>query len=515
MSSSSTITLPPGALLHKAQAVARAARREGGRAFLVGGYVRDALLGLSPKDADMEVYGLEAPVLRRVLERLGHVNCVGESFRVYKLVWRERASNPNASGADMPSVAPNAAAPNAAAPNAVAPNAVASAANPPVNPSANPERHELDVSLPRRDRKTGEGHRGFEVEGDPNASFEDACRRRDFTINALLCDPLDGVLIDPFGGALDLENRVLRAVDPLHFGEDSLRVLRAVQFAARFGMQVEPQTIALCRAIDLGDLPRERIWGEWEKLLLKSARPSLGLQAARELGVLELFPALSRAMSTHETALCLAFDRAARERDLLGDERADDVFENRTDTSREDARREEQIATFKRAGTQKQIALMLATLGAFFSESDETLTLLATLGIQTIAGYNVRSQVSVLSALARLPARHYEAVQRGETVSEGHLRRLVLHCEPRLLFHLARALGHEDAAAWFLKRMRELDVEFGPPAPLLLGRHLLEMGLEPGPRIGQITRAVYEMQLDGIVSTHARALEAARAMIAE
>ena len=507
------VVLPPGALLFKAQAVARAVGRQGGRAFLVGGYVRDALLGLSPKDADIEVYGLEAAALRRVLEGLGHVNCVGESFRVYKLVWHERVQNTprndgsrNDASSDHNNRTQQNAKSNAAAPSAAA---LTSAAALSTNAPVNRERHELDVSLPRRDRKTGEGHRGFEVEGDPNASFEDACRRRDFTINALLCDPLDGALIDPFNGALDLKNRLLRAVDPLHFAEDSLRVLRAVQFAARFQMQVEPQTIALCRSIDLGDLPRERIWGECEKWLLKAARPSLGLEAARELDVLQkLFPALRACMSTHARDLCAALDRGARERDAMDEE------EGQARDDAQSAAGAQSAASISRLASRpaRQAALMLATIGAWLESETEFLD---SLGIKTIAGYDVRAQVLALRDLARFPGQWYAQSQRGDAVFDGDLRRVALRCEPRLLMHLARALGDEDAASWFIERMRALGVEHGAPAPLLLGRRLLEMGLKTGPRIGQITRAIYQMQLDGTVSTHAQALEAARAMIEE
>ena len=147
-------------LFSKSQVLARAVQARNGRALLVGGYVRDELLGRAPKDADVEVYGLQAPDLRATLETLGRVDCVGESFRVYKLVWHERKI-----------------------------------------------RYELDVSLPRRDMKVGEGHKGFEVQGDPFASFEDAARRRDFTLNAILRDPLSGEIIDPFGGQTDLRRR--------------------------------------------------------------------------------------------------------------------------------------------------------------------------------------------------------------------------------------------------------------------------------------------------------------------
>ena len=151
--------------------------------------------------------------------------------------------------------------------------------------------HDLDVSMPRRERKSGRGHRAFVIEGDPSMSIVEASRRRDFTINAILKDPLTDEIIDPFDGRRDIEQGVLRAVSAETFAEDSLRVLRAAQFAARFEFRVAPETVELCRGIDLSDLPAERIWGELEKLLLRAQRPSIGIGWLHALGVLEkLFP---------------------------------------------------------------------------------------------------------------------------------------------------------------------------------------------------------------------------------
>src|SRR5690242_9794979 len=218
--------------------ISRAVREAGGRAYLVGGLVRDRLMGSTEpaRDYDLEVYGLDGPALRSILERFGRVNAVGEAFTVYKV-------------------------------------------------------GEIDVSIPRRDSKTGAGRRGFAVTGDPSMSVAEASRRRDFTINAMLCDPLTGDVIDPHGGQIDLRARRLRAVDPETFVEDSLRVLRGMQFAARFEFSIDPATVALCRRIPLNDLPAERLWGEFEKLLLRSRRPSIGLRAGLDLGVIDaLFP---------------------------------------------------------------------------------------------------------------------------------------------------------------------------------------------------------------------------------
>ncbi len=202
--------------------LARALKAEGGRALLVGGCVRDALMGREPKDWDLEVYGVDPAKLRESLEPFGPVNVVGEAFTVYKL------------GAD------------------------------------------LDVSMPRRERKSGLGHRAFVIEGDPSMTIEEATSRRDFTINAILQDPLTEEIIDPYGGQSDIQNGMLRAVSLATFAEDSLRVLRAAQFAARFEFEIEPETVALCRQVDLSDLPSERVWGEIEKLLLRARQPYYG-----------------------------------------------------------------------------------------------------------------------------------------------------------------------------------------------------------------------------------------------
>ena len=218
--------------------IAEAVRARGGRALVVGGWVRDRLLGHDSKDMDVEVFGVPAADLRALLAPFGKVEPVGQSFPVYKL-------------------------------------------------------GTIDVGLPRRESKSGRGHKGFLVEGDPSMPVAEAARRRDFTINAILWDPLTDEYIDPFGGREDLRRKILRVVDPATFGDDSLRVLRAVQFAARFELTLDERTRTLCTSIRLDDLPPERVWGEIEKLLLLARRPSIGFQLALELGVVDqLFPEL-------------------------------------------------------------------------------------------------------------------------------------------------------------------------------------------------------------------------------
>jgi len=427
-----------------------------GRALLVGGCVRDMLMGAQPKDWDLEVYGIEPARLREILDFFGSVNVAGEAFTVYKL------------GSD------------------------------------------LDVSLPRRERKSGRGHRAFVIEGDPAMTFAEATRRRDFTINAILWDPLTGELIDPFNGQEDIKQRILSAVSAETFVEDSLRVLRAAQFAARFEFEIMPTTAALCRTMDLSDLPKERVWGEMEKLLLGARRPSIGLEWQRTLGVTEqLFPEIK------------ALEGVPQDPEWHPE---GDVYVH-TKLVVDGARNSIEDLPYG-----KQVTVMLAALahdfgkpattefleGRYRSRGHEqagvapTESFLDRFNIHTLAGYDVRAQVLSLVREHLKPGEFYK---KREELGDGAFRRLARKCELDLLYRVAKAdsLGRNapwvprekwyDSAAqeWFIQRAKELEVEQRAPAPLLMGRHLLEMGLTPGRRLGEITQAVYEMQLDGRV----------------
>lgn len=246
-------------------AVVHACAEAGGRALLVGGGVRDHLMGKPVKDWDLEVFGLDVDRLERALRTVGRVDAVGRAFSVFKL---------------------------------------------------HVGRTEIDVSIPRRDSKAGPGHRGILAAGDPTMTPEQATLRRDLTINAILMDVVTGELIDPHHGARDIEARLLRPVDVGTFLEDPLRALRAVQFAARFGFHATPDLEALCAQAPLHELPPERILGEWAKLLLRGRWPSLGLDLARRTGQLAaLFPE-----HPHGPAVDAALDRAVPLSDLVAPE---------------------------------------------------------------------------------------------------------------------------------------------------------------------------------------------------
>jgi tRNA nucleotidyltransferase (CCA-adding enzyme) len=450
--------------------LARAVREAGGRALLVGGCVRDRLMGREAKDWDVEVYGVEPSALRRLLDHLGNVNVVGEAFTVYKL------------------------------------------------------GHDLDVSLPRRERKTGRGHRGFVIEGDPRMDVAEATRRRDFTVNAILEDPLTADIIDPYDGRRDLTRKLLRAVSRETFVEDSLRVLRAAQFAARFEFDVEPDTAELCRSIDLTDLPPERIWGEMEKLLLHARQPSVGLRWLDTLGATaKLFPELHALkgvpqeydwhpegdVDVHTQLVC---DRA---RELL-----DDLDYPRRVTVMLAAL----CHDFGKPATTEFLEGRWRSRGHEEAGVAPTESFLDRLKMHTLDGYDVRSQVI---ALVRDHLKPGEFYYRREHVGDGAFRRLARRCELELLYRVARAdsLGRNaawvprerwytaEAQEWFIARARELAVERKAPAPLLMGRHVLEMGLKPSPLVGRIVSAVYELQLDNRVRTLEEARAAARSII--
>ncbi len=220
-----------------------------GTPFIVGGAVRDSLLGGNPHDFDVEVHGTDLGGLARRFTAAGwEVDEVGRQFGVLKV--------------------------------------------------RRPGEEAVDVAVPRRDNKIGAGHRGFSVDTGGAMSVAEAAARRDFTVNAIYFDPEAGMVVDPFGGVADLEARVLRHVSDA-FGEDPLRVLRGVQFAGRFAMTVHPTTAALCRGLrpHFGELAAERVQLEWGKIYT-SGHPEMAAAALCDTGWDDTLPGLKSALSS-------------------------------------------------------------------------------------------------------------------------------------------------------------------------------------------------------------------------
>ncbi len=438
----------------------------GGRPVAVGGAVRDHLLGLAAKDVDVEVSGLTLADLERALEAAGcAVHAVGRSFGVLK-----------------------------------------------VEVSAGSEREVVDVSLPRTESKAGRGHKGFVVQSDPHLPFAKAAARRDFTLNAIGIDLRTGALLDPWGGIKDLERGLLRHVSDA-FDEDPLRVLRAAQFAARFGLDVDEATLQRCRSLraELRTLPKERVGEEVKKLLVKGIWPSVGLCFLRQAGVVEeLFPELQALVGCEQeqewhpegdvwTHTLLVTDEAAR----LSRARAVDVDEAFVVVLAALCHDLGKPATTEREG------------GRIRSRDHEaqgeapTRSFLDRLGV-------AHDVVDAVVALVRDHLKPFQFWRDRQTVQDGAVRRLALRVPiDRLTLvasadHFGRttpeALARDDvASSWLLERARSLSVKDAAPQALLQGRDLLARGLTPGREFGAILKAAFEAQLDGTFGDKASA----------
>ncbi len=435
--------------------------RRVGRPRLVGGGVRDWLLGHTPKDFDVEVGGVDFETLHRALAPFGATDVVGRSFGVIKV--RSRASG-----------------------------------------------DEYDFSLPRRESKTGSGHRGFAIEPEPHLGDAEAAARRDFTVNAIACDPFTGALIDPHGGQRDLANRTLRHTSAA-FAEDPLRVLRGMQLAARLEFSLAPETAELCRSIadTFAELPVERVWGEWEKWAAKSVRPGRGLAVLEETGWLKHFPEIAALRGTPQEP----------EWHPEGD-----VF-NHTQHCLDALAASPDWLTHGRPP-----ALMFAVLAHDFGKPATTLRKEKD-GIMRwrSPGHAAASGPLAEAFLRRIgaplafdaPVRHlvenHHAHDRGNTpFSDSAVRRLAKRLEPATINELAVVMHADndgrppatfpETAARIdelLRRAALLEFEKSAPKPLLLGRHLLTLGLQPGPEFKRVLNAAFEAQLDGAFADQA------------
>lgn len=445
----------------------RTIKESGGQALLVGGSVRDALMGKISKDFDLEIYGLEPAKVEEIVQQIGKVSFVGKAFGILRVSL--------GSGLD------------------------------------------IDVSLPRTDSKTDKGHRGFEVKTDPHMSIEDAARRRDFTMNSIAADPLTGKLYDPFGGIEDIENRVLRITDPERFRDDPLRVLRALQFVGRFGLEIDGKSMVIVRetASQLKELPKERIGEEWKKLLLKSEKPSLGLSAGMVLGIFrEIHPEFLPLPETKQEPdwhpegdvwvhTLMAVDEAAKilQRDGIEEDKSLTVL----------------LASLchdlgKPTVTESRDGRIISH-GHEAAGEEPTRKFLYSIGIDNLT----RDKVVKLVTNHLIPTFFYiEEKIRNNRINDGAIRRLAQRIHPATIQelvlvseadHLGRGsfdsqtkeqlLLPEDrfpAGSWLLERARKLEVESSRPSDLTRGKDWMNMGYKPGKMIGELIRASNELR---------------------
>jgi len=457
-------------MLPEVRVVADLVKEASGRALLVGGCVRDKLLGREPKDFDVECFGISGEDLRRVLATRFELDLVGISFGVIKL-----------------------------------------------------HHLDIDVALPRRETKLGLGHRAFEMEHDPSLTVAEASARRDFTVNAIYEDPLTGEILDPWNGRADLEKKILRHVSP-HFSEDPLRVLRGMQFVARFNLTPAPETVETCRKMTPEGLAPERLMGEWSKLLTQGVEISKGLEFLRATGWVKYYPELERLIGCEQdpqwhpegdvwnhTLHCL--DAFARERDEKrggGGQRAD-----KSSTVR--------LAPSPSPDSTEDLVVGLAVLCHDFGKPactayDPVKKRIRSLGhdeegvAPTVSFLkrltNEERLLKEVPPLVRLHMRPF-AMWKDKS-SDGAIRRLA--AKVVRIDRLIRVAAADDAGRppfpsepeplrWLAEQAERLRVADSAPKPLVQGRDLIALGMKPGVEFGKVLKAAYEAQLDGKFST--------------
>jgi tRNA nucleotidyltransferase (CCA-adding enzyme) len=422
------------------------------QAYLVGGCVRDWLLGIQNKDYDVEVFGVEYEALARALGRWGKVDLVGRSFGVVKL--------------------------------------------------SLPNREIYDFSIPRRDSKTAPGHKGFEVFFDATLTPEHAAARRDYTINSLMFDPRRNELLDFFGGEQDLNDHVLRHTSAA-FPEDPLRVLRGMQFAARFELNAAAETMALARSIKgtYHELAKERVREEWFKWAEKSKRPSLGLRFLEQTEWIEHFPELN---ATRGVAQDPEWHPEG------------DVFVHTGHCCDELV----QLDGWKNADSESRIVYMLAVLTHDFGKASTTTEALKRGKMRIVSpGHEDASGGLAQSFLTRINAPNaiterviplvVNHMAHFSKVTDRGVRRLAKRLEPEnieglLTVMTADAFGRPPQSKRLpatvksiAEKAEELAVRTRAPEPLVMGRDLVKLGFPPGRELGALLEQAYEAQLAG------------------
>lgn len=421
-------------------------------AYLVGGCVRDGLLSKVAKDFDVEVFNVTYEQLAQALSRWGRTDLVGRSFGVVKLT--------TGSG------------------------------------------HTYDFTIPRRDSKTAPGHKGFTIEFDTNISLRDAAARRDFTINAIMYNPRSREFMDFFGGQEDLKHRILRHTSEA-FGEDPLRVLRGMQFVARFNLQPAPETLNLAREISHhhGQLAPERVREEWFKWAAKSTVPSAGLRFLVATGWIDHYPELKACINTPQ------------EPDWHPE---GDVFVHTCHCCDAMAH----LPQWQQEDEQSRIVHMLGILTHDFGKPDTTrreikdgIMRITSPGHDELGADLAKSFLDRIAVPLSMQERVVPLVRyhlfHFNTITDRAVRRLAKRLEPENIESLALIMTADsmgrpprppkvpEHVTELLEKAHELEVRTKPAQPILMGRHLIELGMQPGTKFGQILHAAYDAQLEG------------------
>lgn len=435
-------------------------KKQNAKAIIVGGSVRDHFLQLPVKDYDIEVYGLNSiKQLEKILKEYGKVNLVGKSFGVLKFVYDDQG---------------------------------------------------YDFSFPRIETKVSKGHRGFDIKCNGMMSFQEASLRRDFTINAMGYDIEEQKFIDPFGAKEDIQTKTLRHIDNSSFVEDPLRVYRAIQFCARFNYSLAKETLKLCQdMVEIGqleELPKERIYIEFQKLLLKSPKPSIGFELMRKLRVIKYYPELEALIDIPQEPkwhpegnvwvhTLMAIDKMT----LLktGEEKKDlkllfavlcHDFGKATHT---------QIKPDRISAWGHELAGVEPTKRFMYRLTDE---------------HNFINSIALLVEYHMIPTQYFKNHAKDRTI-----RKLSTKINIQELVTVARAdflgrttsqslSGEYLAGDWLLQKAKELEVYNKPPKALIQGRDLIALGLTPSKEFKTILDKVYNEQLNGNITNYNEAI---------
>jgi tRNA nucleotidyltransferase (CCA-adding enzyme) len=454
--------------------------------YAVGGYVRDLVRDAPAAEVDLLVTGLPLDKVIRRIRPHGRVDLVGRSFGIIKFTVRKKT---------------------------------------------------YDIALPRTDTAADlptRRHKDILVAADPDLPVEKDLERRDFRVNSMALRLADGLIIDPFGGREDIQARRIRLTNPRAFPEDPLRVLRVARFSSVLGFSVDPEIYGLAKEIDLGGLSVERVNEELFKILLFSDRPSVGLEELFKLGVLkELFPELYR--------LTLSIQDS-----IFHPEKDDFGHHSVWHHTRLTVDQAKALSGFAGLGKEKTLCLLLAALyhdagkpatahweykrgrmaitnhGHDVASERIVKKVLARFRIFSWNGYNIRKMVPLL---IRSHHRLSELWLNRENVTKKAFNRLAAEAqgEIELLVYLDAAdrAGRRERPVkcldrqgkWLLRRFEELEVNRESIKPLILGRDLIRLGVEPGPGMGKILKRLYGMQLDNAFETKARGIRAAEALL--
>ncbi len=432
-------------LLHDYSPIFLSIDAHGGRAFLVGGAVRDLILGLPIHDVDLEVHGLTMEQLQALLRQFGPVSTVGKSFGVLKMH-------------DIP----------------------------------------IDWALPRTDQSG----RKPEVTINPLMGITEALSRRDLTMNALAIDLKSQVLLDPFGGIYDIKDKILRSPAIDFFAEDPLRFYRVMQFIGRFEMYPDDELQRACKIMDISAVSRERIEDEFEKLILKSRCPSLGIRWLATVGKLqEIAPELyqmhaimqdphwhpegnvfEHLMQALDAAAVLAYSSSVEKLTLCYAALCHDLGKVST-TIEKDGR----IKSPGHAEAGVPLARSLLRRITRKKRIIDTVCLLVKYHMQPGQFIQLHATQAAYRRLALKLSPYATIEQLGKVALADHSGRNGAGHQPLCgIPHFIKA---------FLKHAQEAQALVAAQLPILRGRDVMDL-VKPGPEMGKILKRAYEIQLE-------------------